>query len=358
MKKLSSILFRLVIVLFFCSTAIYSQEIRVKNVVLMIGDGMGLSHIYAAMSQSNTPLNFERFPVVGLVKTSSLNNFITDSGAAGTAMACGVKTNNKMIGMTPDFVAHKSILEIAHDAGLSTGIVVSSSVTHATPACFVAHQKHRKMTQEIALDYVNSGIDVFIGGGKGDFNSRKDNKNLSEELLNRGYQVVYSMTEIPGVKSGKLAGLIADEHPPKAADRSNMLYDATTKALELLEQNKKGFFLMIEGSQIDWASHKNNFDEMLSEVSDFDNVTGLVLDFAEKDNNTLVIVVSDHETGGLVLLDKDNSTGKIQVEFTTKEHSATPVPLFAYGPGSEVFSGIMENTSLFFRILELYQLED
>lgn len=352
MKKTAFTL-KVLIILLSGTLYTFSQDIKVKNVILMIGDGMGINQVYAAMSKSGGNLNITKCPFIGLSKTYSANNYTTDSGAGGTAIACGIKTNNLMIGMSADSVPKESVMHVAHRAGLSTGLVVTCNVTNATPASFVAHQVDRNMLQEIALDYVSSGIDVFIGGGRNEFEKRNDNKNLSDELIKKGYQIAYTMEDVATVKSGKLAGLVAVNNLPKASKRGNMLFDGTSKALELLNQNKNGFFLMIEGSQIDWAAHTNNLKEMIEEVLDFDKTIGLVIDFAAKDDNTLVIITADHETGGLALLDKNKTTGEIDTKFTTKYHSGMPVPIYSFGPGAEYFSGFMENSSFFSKLLTL-----
>lgn len=345
---------KVVVVLLLSPLYTFSQEVKVKNVILMIGDGMGVNQMYAAMTKNGGTLNIARCPFIGLSKTYSANNFTTDSGAGGTAIACGVKTNNYMIGMSPDSVAKESIMFLAHKAGLSTGLVVTCNVTNATPASFVAHQINREMLQEIAVDYLTSGIDVFIGGGRNEFEKRKDNKNLSAELIKMGYQLAYTMEDVAKVKTGKLAGLVANNNLPKANERGDMLLKGTSKALELLNQNQQGFFLMIEGSQIDWAAHYNKLDRVIDEVIDFDKTVGLVLDFAAKDGNTLVIITADHETGGLALLDKNNTSGNIKAEFTTMVHSGMPVPVYSFGPGAEKFTGFMENTSFVGKLLSLY----
>ncbi|MBN1462217.1 MAG: alkaline phosphatase [Paludibacteraceae bacterium] len=360
MQKKNKIVSLLTVVFFlFPLLCIHSQEIKVKNVVFMIGDGMGLSHIYAAMTKNNGKLNIERCTYSGFSKTYSANNYTTDSGAGGTALACGVKTNNGMIGLSADSLPQKSILEVAHQQGLSTGVVVACNVTHATPASYLAHRVHRSMTSAIAQDIVNSGVDVLIGGGKKDFESIHNGSSLTRQCVEKGYQMLYTINDVLAVDTGKIVALLADNHPPKAAERQDLLYNGTKKALELLSKNDKGFFLLVEASQIDWASHKNNFNDVIDEVLDFDKVIGLVLDFAAaQGGNTLVIITADHETGGLVLLNKDSETGKIKKKFTTKHHSATPVPVFSFGVGAENFSGFMENTSFFDKLMKLYQFKD
>lgn len=337
-------------------TVVFAQK-KPKNVVFIIGDGMGLAHIYAGMVANGNQLQMERFKNIGFSKTYSANNFTTDSGAGGTALSSGIKTQNGMIGMTPDSLASESILEVAEKNNLSTGIVTTCDITHATPASFIAHQLSRKMFQEIAADFLKTDIDVFIGGGRKNFEKRLDNRNLTSELKTKSYNIAYTLDEARKIKSGKLAGLLYDDHNPPMPERGDMLPDATIIALDILDNNKKGFFLMIEGSQIDWASHKNDADQIVKEVLDLDKTIGKVLDFAEKNKNTLVIVTADHESGGLTLPKGNMAKKEFTAEFSTKEHSGVLVPVFAFGPGSENFTGFMENTSFKNKLIKLLKLK-
>lgn len=347
----------LVLLVVFLGMSLTQLEAKPKNVIFMIGDGMGLSQAYAGMVKNNNKLELERCPVIGFSKTYSASHFTTDSGAGGTALACGVKTNNGMIGMSPDSVAVQSILELADKNKLATGIVVACAVTHATPASFIAHQINRNMYDEIATDFLNTDIDVFIGGGRKSFENRMDGRNLTDELKSKQYQIAYTLDEVKKVKSGKLAGLLYEDQNPGMPERGKMLPESTVAALEILDNNKKGFFLMIEGSQIDWASHDNNADQIVREMLDFDETIGKVLDFAKKDGNTLVVITADHETGGFTMPSGDMKAGTIKAAFSTKGHSGTPVPIYAYGPGAENFSGFMENTAMFGKIKKLLKLK-
>jgi alkaline phosphatase len=336
-----------------------SKDERPKNIILLIGDGMGLPQVYAAMSASRDNLNISRLPHTAFVKTISADNYITDSAAAGTALACGVKTNNGMLGMLPDKSPVRSILHIAEDHGLATGLAVSCDVTHATPAAFIANVESRKMAQEIAMQYLDSGVDVFIGGGRENFNKRADSLNLLDSLIFRNYQVVSTIPAMMEVTSGKLAGILYPAHPPKYSEgRGDMLSIATSKAIELLVQNPKGFFLMVEGSQIDWGGHDNNIQYMLDETIDFDMAVGIALDFAEKNGETLVIVTADHETGGFTNLGGNFLTGEADGKFSAGDHSGTPVPVFTYGPGASHFEGFLDNTDIFKLMKKLFGFEN
>jgi alkaline phosphatase len=328
-----------------------------KNVIFMIGDGMGIAQIYSGMVANGNKLALEQCNYSGFSKTYSSNRFTTDSGAGGTALACGVKTKNGMIGMTPDSVAAQSILELSSQNKLSTGIVVACAVTHATPASYIAHQVNRDMYDAIATDYLKTDIDVFIGGGRKYFEERADARNLTDELKAKNYQVVYSIEDVKSTKSGKLAGLLYDDQNPKMPERGTMLADATNAAIQILHNNKKGFFLMVEGSQIDWAAHDNNSTQVVKEVLDFDQAIGSAIDFAKSDGNTLVIITADHETGGMTILDGKFGSDEMKSVFTSKNHSGVPVPVFAFGPGAENFTGFMENVSFKAKIEKLLKLK-
>ena len=323
-----------------------------KNIVLMIGDGMGIAQVYAGMTANKGHLNIERMPYTGLIKTYSASDYITDSGAGGTALSTGKKTYNGAIGVDKDTIPHKTILEIAEANGLSTGLAVTCAVTHATPAAFIAHNKSRDNYEEIAGDFLKTDIDLFIGGGRINFENRSDGDNLSDKLRNNGYAIIYDTTDLKNTTAHKFAALLADFHlPPRDSGRMNMLPLSVEKALSVLSQNEKGFFLMVEGSQIDWAGHNNNPGYLVSEMIDFDNAIGKVLEFAAKEKNTLVIVTADHETGGAALTNGDIQEGKVEIKFSTDYHTSVMVPVFAYGPGAEKFIGIYENTDIFRKML-------
>jgi alkaline phosphatase len=328
---------------------------EIRNVIFMIGDGMGLPHVYAAMSVSSSPLNIERVTNTGLQKTYSSNSYITDSGAGGTALATGTKTYNGAIGVDPMGKPVKTILEYAEENGLSTGLVSTSSVTHATPASFIAHQKSRASYEDIAKDFLKTDIDVFIGGGYDHFAKRADKLNLADSLKAKGYDVQTNLDQILGSKAIRLAGFTAgQQNPYRLKGRGNMLPASTGKAIEILSKNPKGFFLMVEGSQIDWAAHANAADTLVDETLDFDKAIGAAIDFAEKDKQTLVIITADHETGGVTIVNGDRKTHKVGLAFSTTDHTAVMVPVFAFGPGSEKFTGIYDNTDLFRKIMEAF----
>jgi alkaline phosphatase len=244
-------------------------------------------------------------------------------------------------------------LEEAEEKGLATGLVSTSSITHATPASFIAHQGNRSSYEDIAADFLKTDIDVFIGGGYNHFAKRKDGRNLIKELEDKGYTVLQDINQIKTTESSKLAGLTAPDQNPRFEKRGNMLPDATTTSINILSKNKKGFFLMVEGSQIDNGGHDNETGRIVGEMLDFDKAIGRALDFASKDGHTLIVVTADHETGGFAIMGGNMKTGDLRGEFTSKDHTGVMVPIFAYGPGAENFTGIMENTEIHHKIKKL-----
>lgn len=324
-----------------------------KNIIFLIGDGMGAAQIFSGVTANKGHLFLDNFKSVGFSKTQSADNYITDSAAGGTALSAGVKTYNGAIGVDVNKQPVETILEKAEVKGLSTGLVSTSAITHATPASFIAHQVSRNMYEEIAADFLKTDIDVFIGGGSDHFSKRKDGRNLMAELQQNGYQVETDINKIKDIKSGKLAGLTAAEHNGRVAERGDMLPVASETAITILSQNKKGFFLMIEGSQIDWGGHANSTIYVVEEMLDFDKTIGKALEFAAKDKNTLVVITADHETGGMALTGGSMENGMVKADFPTGSHTAIMVPVFAFGPGAEEFTGIMENTEIHKKMMKL-----
>lgn len=325
---------------------------KAKNIILMIGDGMGIAQIYSGIT-ANGSLNLEKFKYIGFSKTYSTDNYVTDSGAGGTAISTGYKTKNGAIAVDTLGNNLKTILEIAEEHKMYTGLVSTSSITHATPASFIAHNISRNNYQQIAEDFLKTDIEVFIGGGKQDFINREDKKDLIKELVKKEYQITDTITDLKNITKGKLAGFTAKGHNPSIINgRGNMLPIATEKAIELLEQGPNGFFLMVEGSQIDWGGHDNDTKYIVTEMLDFDKAIGVALDFAEKDGNTLLIITADHETGGMAINSGNFKTGQVDAAYSTHGHTGVMVPVFAYGPGAENFMGIYQNTGIFYKMLE------
>jgi alkaline phosphatase len=324
-----------------------------KNIILLIGDGMGVSQVFAGLTANKGRLFLENCKYIGFSKTQSADDYITDSAAGGTALSTGVKTKNGAIGVDALGNPVKTILEEASENGLATGLVSSSAITHATPASFIAHQASRGSYEDIAADFLKTDIDVFIGGGLDHFTKRKDGRNLVDELKNKGYQFETEMDKIQKVKKGKLVGLTAEVHNGRMNERGDMLPVAAETAIDILSKDKEGFFLMVEGSQIDWGGHAGSAIYVVEDMLDFDQVVGQALEFAAKDKETLVVVTADHETGGMALTGGSIKDGMVKAAFPTGDHTSVMVPVFSYGPGAEEFIGIMENTDIHAKMKKL-----
>ncbi|OLS35650.1 alkaline phosphatase [Alkalihalophilus pseudofirmus] len=403
---------------------------KVENVIFMIPDGYSASYAtnYRIYKGEDTVLDSM---LVGMMKTNSADNWVTDSAAAGTAMATGSKTNNGMVSVSPEGEILETVLEAASDAGKSTGLVATSTITHATPAVFGSHVESRGSEADIALQLIND-VDVMLGGGKSNFLPKEENgnqaeRNLVEEAKSNGYQFVETKEELLAMngKQDKVLGLFADGGMAPELDRDHTeepsLADMTTAALHSLSNNKKGFFLMVEGSQIDWAGHAHDAAWAMKDSEAFEMAVEEALEFAKKDGKTLVVVAGDHDTGGMSVggydeylskvdilrdveatgdfmareLNEDRSNARdivsqyanieltedeearIQsaavnqtamtinqiiserayVGWTSKAHTGVDVPLYAYGPQSDLFNGLLDNTDLPNRIAEAMKLE-
>ncbi len=332
---------------------------RPKNIILMIGDGMGLTQITAGLYSNGNSLNLEKFPFTGLIKTHSAKQIVTDSGAGATAFSCGCKTFNGAIGVCKDKTPCQTILEQAEQQGLATGLVATSSITHATPASFIAHVPDRSEYEAIAAFFLQTDLDLLIGGGLKYFNQRSaDQRNLEAELSAKGVAVSdfskKKLSELTLSPERPFAWFSAVEEPGTVFQGRDYLPLAARVSPEYLKKrSEKGFFLMIEGSQIDWACHANNAPNAVREMLDFDLAIGEAMKFAEADGNTLVIVTADHETGGMAL-EQGHAKDSIDIEFNSGQHTATLVPVFAFGPGAERFGGIYDNTDIYLKMRELF----
>ncbi|RXK46795.1 alkaline phosphatase [Aquirufa rosea] len=346
MKKLLS--FSLLLFVAFNNFGQSSQKKFPKNIIFLIGDGMGVSQIYAGLTLNKGELALERIRHIGFHKNQSSDNYVTDSAAGATAFSIGQKTYNGAIGVDATQMAHPTLLEMAEKKGLATGLVSTADITDATPAAFIAHQIKRNMHDEIAKDFLKTDVDIVVGGGRKSFDQRKDGQNLLDSLRAKKYQVVESDAEMNSIKQGKFVYLYAPGDPKKIIEgRGDVLLDASKKSFEILSKNKKGFFVMIEGGQIDWGGHANDANYAATEMVDFNKTIEAALNFAEKDKETLVVITADHETGGMALLGGDMAKGEIKASFITKGHTGQMVPVFAFGPGSEAFQGIYPNTAIF-----------
>ncbi|UTW62205.1 alkaline phosphatase [bacterium SCSIO 12741] len=339
---------------------------KTKNVIFLIGDGMGLTQVSTAFYFSGGVPNFSKFRQISLINTSSRSHKITDSAAGATAFACGKRTYNGAIGMDADTQSINNITEILAKRNIRSGLVSTSSITHATPACFFAHADSRRKEEFIASQMSDSEVDFFAGGGSHFFNKRKDGANYIDTLKNRGFEISLGPIQAPenwdiNKKYGFLADTLA--MPSMLKGRGDFLPEATQMALDYLSQDTNGFFLMVEGSQIDWGGHANNSDYIITEVEDFDKTIGVALEFAIRNQNTLVIVTADHETGGYALSSRrDTIDGKVRSNydeiaptFSTGGHTASLIPVFAYGPGETDFNGIYNNHEIYQKMLRALQ---
>jgi len=332
-----------------------------KNIIIMIGDGMGMGQISAGTYVNGNTSSLERFPVVGIHKPACYDSLITDSAAGATAFACGVKTYYTAVGVDKDTIPVETLLEEAEKRNLKTGLVVTSTIVHATPASFFSHNEYRRNYEEIAEDILNNEIEYFVGGGKKFFDRReKDDRNILDELRAKGYFISDYIDDFAYFKSNlegktKVGYLSSDNDPLPVSQGRDYLMDASMTGIDFLSsQAQNGFFLMIEGSQIDWGGHANNESYILSEFKEFDQVIGKVLDWAEKDGETLVVVTADHETGGFTI-QPGSTMNKLKTAFTTNRHSGDFIPVFAYGPGQELFTGLYENTEIYHKIRKAIQ---
>jgi len=329
---------------------------KAKNVIFLIGDGMGISQVSAAAIKNNNTLFIKQFPVIGIHNPQPVEGLITDSAAGATAFATGVKTFNGAIGVASDSSAVETILEQCEKAGMATGLVATSTIVHATPASFIAHRPSRKQYEEIASDFMNTEIDYFVGGGKRYFDRRsKDDRNLIKELQKKGYIVDnYFETDFSDLEinaKSNFAYFTADDDPIPFSKGRDYLLAASKAGIDFLNQHddpsdSKGFFMMIEGSQIDWGGHANDADYVISELLEFDKVVGEALRFAKEDGETLVLVTADHETGGMAI-NSGSTVDSLKISFSSGYHTADLIPVYAYGPGSELFGGFYENTAIY-----------
>lgn len=321
-----------------------------KNIIFIVGDGMGIAQVSASIiAEGKDNSAFIRFPYSGFSRTNSKNKYTTDSGAGGSALMTGHKVNNYAISQSPEGIAHLSFLTQAKSLDKKCGVVVTSSILDATPASTYAHVSYRKEFDSISMQLARSEFDFIAGGGYKYFlpENRKDSMSPIDTLQRKGYSVVYTLDEMQECTDSKICALLTKGDPPKASQRNEMLCRSVTKALSTLSSNnKEGFVLMIEGSQIDWACHNNNASYLLEELSDFEKMLHIVLDFAEKDGETLVVVTADHESGGLTLPDGDIDNNINSCKFSSLNHTGTMVPVFSFGPGSHLFCGIQQNTDI------------
>ena len=307
------------------------ESAPVRNVIYMIGDGMGIDQISCAALVNGGRLHLLTLPHTALAKTVSASHTITDSAAGGTALACGCKTANGCVGLNAAGEPQESLAEAAAARGMAVGLVVTGDITDATPASFYAKVKHRRMAADIAKALLRFRPQVVLGGGAAHF-SPQEQESLREE--------------------GRLAELTAPGDLPPAAERGDVLPQNVDRALCRLSACPQGFFLMVEGSRIDKAAHREDLEDTVRELLDFDRAVGVALDFVRQHPDTLLVITADHQTGGLALTGGDAARGEVRASFGTNGHSGTVVPVFAAGTrAAREFRGFMQNTGVQQRIL-------
>ena len=356
------------------------NEPKVKNVIYLIGDGMGFGAVTSLLLSEDEVTGFEQAPVIGLSETCSANNYVTDSAAGGTALATGTRTNNGFVGADPEGNQLTSVLRKAQAMGKKTGIVVNTTLTEATPAAFYAGVTSRKMVFDIAKQFTESNVDVAIGGGLDHFIARPDSLDLTATLIEKGYDVFLNWETVLGTDSEKFVGILPlydlhrreenngtasaaegqevclaaqlaslneDVNTTHLSEPTVYLEKATVKALDILSRNNKdGFFLMIESAIIDGYGHNNDSDGMIVEMKEFNRTLQNMIDYVNNNPETLLVVTADHETGGTGVYyngHKPGNEGPVKLNFSTSGHTGTVVPIFAYGPGAENFAGLMKN---------------
>jgi alkaline phosphatase len=347
-----------------------------RRVILMIGDGMGAAQRQAGQWSRvglTGTLAMDSLTVNGWIQTGNATGGVTDSAASSTAMATGFKTTNGTIGVDPQGESLTSILDLAQELGMMTGLVVTSQVTNATPAAFAAHINDRNQVLEIASQMLANNVDVLLGGGEGDWlpntsldcagggsGKRMDGRDLVSEAITAGYTYSCTPAAFAAIPAGSspLLGLFAFEK--MGWPYTPTLADMTATALDSLDDDPQGFFLMVEGSQIDNAAAANDGMKMIDDVRTFDEAVQVALDFTLANPDTLLIVVADHETGGLSLYPAASCNsgddgpfsfaggGTFCTHFSTTGHTGVDVPLTAMGPGSGFLAGTNQNTAIYF----------
>lgn len=324
---------------------------KVKNVIFLIGDGMGLSQIVAAF-YANKGLSTLQMKYIGLQQNNALDAFTTDSAAGGSALATGERHDNRHISMSPEGVPYPSLSDFFHDRGLPVGVVTLGNIADATPTAFYGHSVERDNADELTRCLMDGRIDLLCGSGIREFTRRKDGIDLVGEL-EKQYDFVRS---VDGIDAAKGKVICIDEAMDDAAEEANLtlLADATRASIaKLQERGGDGFFLMVEGAKIDYAGHSRCLPGSIIEMLSFDLAVAEALKFADTNGETLVIVTADHETGGLVVVDGDEHTGRVTGVYVSDDHTPAMLPVFAYGPGADKFCGTYMNTEIARRIKSL-----
>jgi len=364
--------------------AIIPIKNKPKNIILLISDGMSLTQVstYRLLKGGpNERIAVDKFPVSGIVLTHSENAIVTDSASSATAFSTGRKTNNGALGLDKDNKILENFTEIINRYGYVSSLISTSEITHATPAAYASHVDLRWKTDEISLQMMESNVMTILGGGRHFFlpedlgGKRSDGLNLLEQMES-SRMVMTEKKELDSFDHsdlGKVVGLFADEalrdkEKPEnhvfEPSSSEMLNFAINRSEKFNENGCKGFFIMLEGSQVDWAGHANDLNYLKREMQDFDEAVELALDYATQNPDTLVIATADHETGGLLIESSsptDYTAPEVKFSFNTGigygSHTGVPVPVYAYGPGSENFTGTLDNTDIFYAMLEAVKMD-
>lgn len=327
-----------------------------RNVILCIGDGMGPEHVRAAglyLHGEAGTLSFESFEAIGTVSTHAADDPITDSAAAGTAMASGQKVNNRVIAVAipGDGRELPSILKQSQRAGKRVGMVTTTELTHATPAAFAANAPSRRQRDVIAKGYLRTKPDVMLGGGGAGMDA--------DEAAEAGYTVVTNRAELEAAAEAgatPLCGLFGDGNMPYEYDdfagaASNYetfphLREMTMHAISLLEDDPDGFFLLVEGGRIDHAAHDHELERNIHETIEFDRTVAAIAAWAKGREDTLLIVTADHETGGMSIVSHAGQGEYPAVTWSTWDHTGVDVGVYATGQGARLFEGHCDNTTL------------
>ena len=320
---------------------------RIRNIILLIGDGMGQGAVNLGMYANGGELTMTNLKTMGYVRTQSANNFTTDSAASGTAYATGIKTKNGYLGKDSSKVNIPNIPELLAPLGYACGVVSTDDLNGATPAAFFAHQASRNAKEEIWADLPASQLTFASAGTQSVFESMPLS---TQEAIKKRFTLVYDPADPAAAGSQRLVYL-----PPSVTqDRGDYLPATTQMAIDYLSaRSKKGFFLMVEGARIDKCEHSNDLPGTVWETLDFDKAIEVAVRFAERDGHTLVIISADHETGATILAKGDPAQGYVSGIFASKSHTPMMVPLFAYGPRSREFSGVQENSDIARKILQI-----
>jgi alkaline phosphatase len=328
-----------------------------KNVILLIGDGMGLTQIYSGYTANKGQLSLFNIPTQGFSITKASDSYITDSAAGATAMATGHKTNNRFISVDESGKPLELITQQLAKKNYKTAIISAGNITDATPAAFYAHQPERSYSEPIAFDFLTNPSDILIGGGTKEFKARKDGKDLSKTLTEKGYTFSDKFSSLDTIKNSRFVVLEDAAVVSMKNGRGDFLTKSFAKTVNTFSKTKNPFFIMAEGAQIDYGGHSNNVEYVVREMLDFDKLVGQAMEFVDHNPETLLIVTADHETGGLSLIDGSIEKGYVHGSFSTNDHTAVPVPVFAYGAGAQNFSGVYQNTAIYTKILEALSIK-